>query len=635
MKGSDEQENEKRNVNEVKTFSVPFALEAIKDNISITTNTPSSPSKPSKEQIIKQAFEFHSQGNISEASKYYQYFIQQGFKDYRVFSNYGVILNDNGKSEEAEKLQREAIKINPNFAEAYYNLGIILKDLGNLKEAELSTRKAIQIDPNFAEAYYNLGSILKDLCNLKEAELSTRKAIQILPNYAEAHLNLGIILKDLGRLEDAELSARKAIELGPDFAEAHCNLGNILIAMDKSDEAEVYMRKAIKIKPNFAEAYSSLGNILINMDKLIDAKSSIRKAIKLNPNFAEAHCSLGKIFADLGKLQDAEMLYREAIKLKPDLAEAYHNLSHTLLKRKQFKEGFNKYEWRWKVKDLNLNIGNRLETNKPEWRPDKKGRVLLWAEQGIGDEVLYASLIPELIKIVDQLIIQTDIRLIPLFKRTFGNGVKYISRKESINENTYDYQIAMGSLPKILRSSLISFKKSKKFRLNVDQDKSKKYRSKLIGKTKRKIVGISWKSTAKHKNMGNRFISLEQFIKGIFLPNICFVSLQYGEVDKEIDFIKEKYGIVINQIKEIDNFNDIDKLSSLIFACDEIVSVSNITVNLAGAIGTKCYTLLDTNSNWRFGVNNNYCYWFPSLKLFRRVNYESWDKCLYEIKKEL
>ncbi|WP_269625338.1 tetratricopeptide repeat protein [Prochlorococcus marinus] len=313
-----------------KTFPVPFALEAIKDNISITTNTPSSPSKPSKEQIIKQAFEFHSQGNISEASKYYQYFIQQGFKDYRVFSNYGVILNDNGKSEEAEKLQREAIEINPNFAEAYYNLGIILKDLGNLKEAELSTRKAIQIDPNFAEAYYNLGSILKDLGNLKEAELSTRKAIQILPNYAEAHLNLGIILKDLGRLEDAELSARKAIELGPDFAEAHCNLGNILIAMDKSDEAEVYMRKAIKIKPNFAEAYSSLGNILINMDKLIDAKSSIRKAIKLNPNFAEAHCSLGKIFADLGKLQDAEISTRRAIELNPDFAQAHFNLGNIL-----------------------------------------------------------------------------------------------------------------------------------------------------------------------------------------------------------------------------------------------------------------------------------------------------------------
>ena len=107
-------------VAEIKTFSVPLALGEIKDNISISTNAPS---KPSKEQIINQAFKFHSQGNIREATKYYQYFINQGFNNHKVFSNYGNILNDLGKSKEAELSYKKAIELKPDFAIAHLNLG--------------------------------------------------------------------------------------------------------------------------------------------------------------------------------------------------------------------------------------------------------------------------------------------------------------------------------------------------------------------------------------------------------------------------------------------------------------------------------------------------------------------------------
>ena len=160
----------------VETFNIPFDLESNQENITINTNAPS---KPSKEQLINQAFKFHSEGNVSEAVKYYQLFINQGFKDVRVFCNYGVIL----------------------------------KDLGNLQDAELSYRKAIKLKPNFAEAHYNLGNVLRDLGNLQDAELSYRKAIEINPDYAEAHSNLGIILKDLGKLKESRLCSEKIMSL--------------------------------------------------------------------------------------------------------------------------------------------------------------------------------------------------------------------------------------------------------------------------------------------------------------------------------------------------------------------------------------------------------------------------------------
>ncbi len=303
----------KKKITKVKTFSVPFALEKIKENIILNTNTPS---KSSKEQIINQAFKFHSQGNISEAVKYYKQLINQGFNDHRVFSNYGLILQGLGKLQDAELSCRKAIEINPNFTQAHSNLGNILKDLGQLQEAELSYRKAIELNPNFAEAHLNLGTILKDLGKLQDAELSCRKAIEIKPNFADAHLNLGTILKDLGKLQDAELSYQKAIEIKPDYAMAQSNLGNILRDFGKLKEAELSYRKAIAIEPDYAMAQSNLGNILKDLGKLKEAELSYRKAIKIKPDFADAHLNLGIILLDLGKLQELILFSKSTLKLQ-------------------------------------------------------------------------------------------------------------------------------------------------------------------------------------------------------------------------------------------------------------------------------------------------------------------------------
>ena len=150
MEESEKGKEGKEKVAKITTFPVSFALEEISENITVS---PTSSSQPTKEQIISQAFKFHSQGNISEASKYYQLFINQGFKDHRVFSNYGIILKNLGQLKEAAVLQRKAIAFNPNFADAHSNLGNIFKSLGNLQEAEKSTRKAIELNPNFTDAH--------------------------------------------------------------------------------------------------------------------------------------------------------------------------------------------------------------------------------------------------------------------------------------------------------------------------------------------------------------------------------------------------------------------------------------------------------------------------------------------------
>ena len=209
METSDKEQGKKK-VTEVRTFSVPFPLGENKDNITITTNTPS---KLSREQIINHAIHFHVEGNIPKAIKYYQQIINQGCNNHIIFYNYALILKNLGKLKEAEILLRKAIELKLDFAEAYSNLGNILRDLGKLEEAELSTRKAIELKPDYYDAHYNLGILLNDLGKSQEAEFSYRKAIEINPNYANAHSNLGNILRDLGNLQEARLCSEKIMSL--------------------------------------------------------------------------------------------------------------------------------------------------------------------------------------------------------------------------------------------------------------------------------------------------------------------------------------------------------------------------------------------------------------------------------------
>ncbi|WP_269609224.1 tetratricopeptide repeat-containing sulfotransferase family protein [Prochlorococcus marinus] len=274
-RSQEEEEEGKKKIPEIKTYPVPFPVGENQENLTIYTNTLS---KPSKDQIINQAFEFQSEGNISEAAKYYQHFINQDFKDHRVFSNYGVILRDLGKLQEAEISLRKAIELNPDYAKAHLNLGNILRDLGKLQEAEISLRKAIELNPDYAKAHSNLGNILNDLGKSQEAEISLRKAVEIKPDLAEAHYNLGGILSNLGNFEEAEISLRKAIELQPDFARAYFSLSTlkysnkntiwkdnlfsetILKNKSKEDEIHIYFARAniLHKEKNYEESYKWL-----------------------------------------------------------------------------------------------------------------------------------------------------------------------------------------------------------------------------------------------------------------------------------------------------------------------------------------------------------------------------------------
>tara|TARA_Y100001968_G_C19444930_1_gene764788 strand:+ start:662 stop:2353 length:1692 start_codon:yes stop_codon:yes gene_type:complete len=330
---------------QAKTFPVPLALTKNKENFIVNTISDSS-----KQKLANQAFKYHSEGNIKEAKIYYQYFINQGFNDHKVYSNYGNILND----------------------------------IGNLKEAELCYRKAIELKPNFSIAYLNLGNLLKKIGNLQEAISSISKAIELKPDFAEAYSILGVILKDLGNLLDAESLQRKAIKFNPDFAEAYSNLGNILMDLGNLEEAQQSLIKAIKLRQDLPEAHNNLGIVFRKLDKLKEAKSSYEKAIKLKPDFANAHLNLGNTFKDYGNLKEAKFHILKAIKLKPNFAEAFHSLSILFSSDKQYDKAYETIK-----RAINIDSDNhifqgeltRLKFITGKYDEEIKSNELPWSDQ--------------------------------------------------------------------------------------------------------------------------------------------------------------------------------------------------------------------------------------------------------------
>tara|TARA_Y100001968_G_scaffold308189_1_gene326684 strand:+ start:3236 stop:5218 length:1983 start_codon:yes stop_codon:yes gene_type:complete len=215
------EQNNKRSATEVKTFPVPFSIKEIKENHTGKKKT------STKEQIFNQAIKLHSQGNIQEAAKYYKYFLDQGFTDPIVLSNYGIINKHEHKIHEAIELFKKAISLFPNSPDAYCNLCTILINLESLKEAKYYIEKAISIKPDYYQAHYNLGVVLIKLNRQEEALLHTRKAIELNPNLVKGYENLGIILNQIfnlggneSHLIDALNAYEKALELDPNSSRA-------------------------------------------------------------------------------------------------------------------------------------------------------------------------------------------------------------------------------------------------------------------------------------------------------------------------------------------------------------------------------------------------------------------------------
>ena len=219
---------------------------------------------------------------------------------------------------------------NPSCWMAHYNLGIVLRDQGETEQAIAHYRQAIALRPNYSEAHYNLGRALAEKGEVDDAIAHYERALAINPGDAEAHNNLGATLFLTGRVDAAIAQYQKALAIRSDYSEASCNLANVLLSKGDIDGAIAGYLACVAASPNQAEAQYNLASALLRKGRTDEAIDHYRKTLELRPENADAHTNLGSAFLAKNRIQDAIAQYRNALAIAPENMAAQSNLAWLL-----------------------------------------------------------------------------------------------------------------------------------------------------------------------------------------------------------------------------------------------------------------------------------------------------------------
>ncbi len=552
-------------------------------------------------------------------------------------SNLGVSLQAAGRSAEAVQKLEQALALDPRSYGALFALGNALRSLDRLEDAAARYTQAIALQPANASAHNNLGNTMQALGRLNEAAASFQKAIALQPNHGRAHYNLGVVLKDAGKLERAAACFQQALAIMPDLVEAHINFGAVLHDLGHLDEAIAHARTAIALNPKDPAPFNNLGAALRDKGQFDEAMESYAKALALRPTMAEARHNEGVALQITGRDDEALERFQNAHGLKADFVEAELNAALLMLMRGDFKAGWEAYECRWRrnVPELGLR-----DFPYPPWRGEGgEGAVLVWGEQGVGDKVLYASMIPDVIARGHKVVMETDKRLISLFERSFP-GVKAVAKQNPPDEATQRsdirWQSSLASLGQWLRPDLTRFPAHNGY-LAADEQRRASYRAQLETLSNgRLIVGVSWISRAAKIGL-HKTLDLLQWAPILQARDVQFVDLQYGDTTAERAALEKELGISIAHIDGLDLREDIDGVAALAAACDLVISVSSTTAHLAAALGRPTWILIPAGAGnlWYWMRETDHTPWYPSATLFRQSKHGAWQDVIARVTESL
>jgi len=556
-----------------------------------------------------------------------------------------------------------AIELDPNLVDAHYNKGISLQHIFDFEGARASYLNCIRIKPEFFQAHINLGTIAElnqnfesalshylSALNLKQdsallhfnlantykalnrVDLSLKSydlAIHFQINYKEAIFNKAVLLEKEKEYSSALATYERVLQLDENNLESYLNRSIIFSKLQNYLAARFEIQKALSIQPDHLMSLNQQCIVLRHLGLHESALTCINDAISLDPLFAMAYVNKANVLVEMGELNLALHNYDHALELEPGLDSVHWNRALLLLQMKSFVQGWPAYEYRWRGADFKTSL---LKTARPLWqRGDEDKRLLIWTEQGIGTEFMFAAFLKQVKMLSSRVMVRVDARGLEIYRRSFPD-LEFYSNDEHLDEATYDRHLPIGSLPQYLFETEDVFKSRRQQYLHANLSVSDHWRAKL--KKSKPLVGISW--TTKSQITGkDRSIRLEQLFENIKDSCVDFVSLQYGDVKEEIIGIQQKFGVEIQCVDTINNFDDIDDLLSLIQACDLVLSIDNSTVHFAGAMGKRTCVMLPFNADWRWFDDGEVCLWYPSTKLLRQARLGQWDTVFGRVSEEL
>jgi hypothetical protein len=356
------------------------------------------------------------------------------------------------------------------------------------------------------------------------------------------------------------------------------------------------------------------------------AIDSFDEAISIDSGNSAAFNNLGNLLAAQMNLTEAEAALRQAILIHPHYAEAHFNLSRVLLMQGKYAEGWQENEWRW---DCPAFPSTWRDFPYPYWNgEDFAGRnVLVWSEQGIGDEIMFANTLPDVIGEAAHVTIECNARLVPLYQRSFPSA-SVVARSDPpdplIAANRIELQLPMASLCVRYRSSKESFGVNPGRYMIADPVRTRELRARYDDLADGLLIGICWRSG--NPIVGHeRSATLDYWDALLKRPGCRFVSLQYGDVGGEIASVQDRLGVTIHRDRDIDPFVSVEDWFAQVAAMDHVISIDNSTIQVSGSLGIPTWLLLSYSPEWRFGMGGSGHDWHPSIRVFRQPAPGDWE----------
>ena len=434
----------------------------------------------------------------------------------------------------------------------------------------------------------------------------------------DALINFGSCLIRCNQYDQAREILEYILELDPNNLNAHVNICSIYQALGQPEESLKMAFRAIEINPKAAIAYNNLGSALGELQLIEEAKEAFKIALELDPNYVLTAVNFAQLEVKLGRHNQAIVLY-ESILNNKKLTKNYEQLikyflAYSYLFIGDLRKGWSHYEFGFGPLLPLSSLRSMRKFIQPRWEGQAIGvkTLMIWREQGIGDEIEFLTCLNDVLDITKNVILECDARLVAIYSRLYP---EIVVRTESNNDfgiqliNDFDFQCPVGSLPNLFRTEIEDFLRPNSNFLPLS-DLKQKFRQRLADPGKL-LVGISWRSGKLQAGRNDHYTGLSDWENLLTHPKVQCVNLQYGDCEFEIQQVESQFGIEILRWNDVDLMNDLESVIALIHNLDCVVSVGTAVSSLSAATGVKTYLL--TPRTWiLLGQTHKYP-WFDSV----------------------
>lgn len=528
----------------------------------------------------------------------------------------------------------------------------------NKEDFEVGGKLAIEVlerDEENGVAWYLLGIARERAGDFPSSVKAYEAALRLLPTHAEVANDLGRLAYRMGMHEQAEKLFRHYVDHAPDRPEGINNLASVIRDRGRREEAIELLRAAIMERPDAHMLWNTLGTILIENGDLQSAFAFFNEAVRLDPKFGKARYNLGQVKLGLGDaagaLEDCDEAMKRVV-TADDRAMMQLARSSYCLALSRLGDGWDDYEARFSPQFSDV---TNFNIDRPRWKPgaDISGKTfLVIGEQGLGDEVLFANVLPDVIRKMGpdgKLRIAVERRLVPLFQRSFPDAevtahtthvwaTRPLRSAPNTDHSSVDLWTPIGSLMREFRRNLEDFPgpavpPAREGFLTADPKRVAHWRRLLKTAPPGPKVGLLWKSLISKDARQRYFSPFDQWAPVVKTPGVSFVNLQYGDCSEELARAESEFGVKIWNPPGIDLKNDLDDVAALCCAMDQVIGFSNATLNLGAACGAPTW-LVTTPAAWpRLGTD--YYPWYPQTRTFCPVNTGVWAPVMDEISEAL